>query len=1083
MALPGFSIHRPVTVLMVTIIVCIMGAISLFYLPVELMPNISYGQIGITVYIRGGIPPTEVEQQVSRPIEEAVSTVSNLTELMSISKEGESNVYLSFKPGTDMNFAALEVREKFAKVKNKLPKEIEKPVIANYKNSDYPIFILAFVSRRYSPELLKRIVEDIVQEPIKRISGVANVEIGGGRERKILIELDQSRMKAHGVSMDKVLSTIGRNNLNLLVGDYKEEDTKFLVREIGEFKTVDEIKNISVDVTPTGSIIRLKDIASVKDSYLEATSFARLNERPIVSVYIQKESTANTITVVEGIQKELAKVKPLLPKQVEMITTYDQAESIKKAIETVDISLLQGALLAILILLLFLTRLEKIYILPLFLFMAVILFSPVKALFVIIFATIFAIVFFKRFRFVLIIAISIPISILATFSVMYIINLTRAMNVTLNTMTLTGLALGIGMLVDNSIVVLENIFTHWKDGGTPRAMAKAASEEMTLVIVAGTLAILVVFLPVLFVNVETKLLYGGVALTVTISLLASLAVALSIVPLIASRMTRISESADWINKLYKVYRKLAVMAVRYRYALIALAFLSFIAAVIKFGTLDKEFIGSTTQSDFTIFVRLPTGARLEVSDLASKKVEEILKKVPEVKTASSNVEPWISKIYVKLVPSTQRRRNTKQIIDSIRSEVEGVKIYFPQGERVQQPFIYFEEPQETGSRELILDIYGFDYKILRELAASMASRMDTIKGLTDIKIRMREGRPELGLKVNKQKAAYYGLSVNEIALAVHGQMRGLRATYYHSSGKEVETVSRLDEKYRKTVEDVRRLIIPAKNGSDVFLGQIADFKYDLGPSEVWRKDKTRVIQVSANIGTVSLGKAVNEIKKAVRDIKFPENYYYKFGGNYNTLVESQRQFLPTILLTLILIYMVLASLYESYTQPFIIMTAIPLSMVGITLALWVTHTPISIGVVVGILMLGGLDVNKSIILVDRINYLRRKGTRPLKAVVEAGQKRLRPILMTSATTLLGLLPMALDHSESAGLWSPLAITVIGGLTTSTILTLFIIPCIYIAWEDVGSRAGNLLPGRYLKPGIGRLFKRAGTKEIQGGEHV
>lgn len=1071
MGLPAFSVKRPVTILMMTIIVCIIGVISLFYLPVELMPNISYGEISIIINIRGGIPPSEVEERVTKPVEEAVSTVSYLEELLSISKEGESTVVLSFKPGTDMNFAALEVREKFAKIKNKLPKEIEKPVIANYKYSDYPIMILAFISKRYSPEGLRKIVEEIVEEPIKRVTGVANIEVGGGRERKILVELDQSRLKAHSVSMDMVLSSIGRNNLNLLAGDFEKEENKFLIRTMGEFKSVDEIKNIGVSMTSGGSVIRLKDVAAVKDSYLEPTGFARLNVRPVVSMYIQKESTANTITVVKGIKEELKRIKKLIPKEIEMVETYNQAEFIKKSIDTVNIALLQGALLAVLILLLFLTELKKQYVLPLFVYMGVVLFSPVNVLLIVTIATTLAMVFFKRFRFVLIIAISIPISVLITFGIMYLMNLSRAANVTLNIMTLTGLALGIGMLVDNSIVVLENIFTYWGRPMAPKEIAEKASEEMSLVIVAGTLTTLVVFLPIMFVNVQTKLLYGGVALTVTISLLASLAVALSVVPLIAAKMTEVAKAASWINNLYKGYRRWAMKAVRYRYELIGISFLSFIAALMIFATFDKEFISSTSQSDFTIFIRLPTGSRLEVSDLACKKVEAILKKIPEVQTASSRVEPWISKVYVKLVPSIQRRRTTKQVIDSIRQETENIKLYFPQHELIQQPFIYFEEPQEVGSRELVLDIYGYDYKILRELATSMASRMDAVKGLTDTKIRMREGRPELGLKIDKQKAAYYGLSVNEIALAVHGQMRGLRATYYHTKGKEVETVARLDEKYRKTFEDVRRLIIPTKEKGDILLGQVAEFKYDLGPSEIWRKDKTRVIQVSANIGSLSLGRAVKEIRKAVKDIKFPENYYYKFGGNYQTLVESQKQFLPTVILMLVLVYMVLASLYESYTQPFIIMISVPLAMIGITLSLWVTHTTISMGVVVGIIMLGGIVVNNAIILIDRVNYLRAKGINMLKAVVLSGQNRLRPILMTTTTTILGLLPMAVERNDSASLWSPLAITVIGGLTSSTILTLFVIPCIYLAWEDIKSRMFYALPGQSILLGFKRLFKR------------
>jgi len=1049
MGLPAFSVNRPVTILMAAIIACLIGAISIFYIPVELMPNISYGEISIIIHIRGGIPPSEVEERVTKLVEEAVSTVSNLEELFSTSKEGESNVILGFKPDTDMNFAALEVREKFAKVKNKLPTEIEKPVIANYKYSDYPILILSFISKRYSPEAIRTIIEENFEEPVKRVTGVANVEIGGGREKKIIVDVDQSRAAANNITMEQILNAIGRNNLNLLVGDYRSGQSKFLVRSMGEFKTVEEIKNIGVSTTPGGSIIRLKDIALVKDSYGEPGEFARLNERPVVSVYVQKESTANTITVAKGIKEQLDRIKPLMPKEIEMVVTYDQSEFIKKSIDTVNISLLQGALLAILILLLFLTELKKKYIIPLFLYMAVVLFAPTKMLFIITLATVLAMVFFRKFRFVLIIAISIPISVLMSFGAIYLLNLMGSMNITLNIMTLTGLALGIGMLVDNSIVVLENIFTYWGKPMNPRTIARVASEEMTLVIVAGTFTTLVVFLPIMFVNVQTKLLYGGIALTVTLSLLASLAVALSVVPLIASRMTEMAKAAEWVHDLYTGYRRWAIKALRYRRSLLIFAFVSFIIAVIAFAGFDKELIASTTQNDFTVFIRLPTGARLEKSDLACKKMEALLKKIPEVKTASSKVEPWISKVYVKLVPSTKRKRTVKQVVDSIRQEAEGIKLYFPQDEVVQQPFIYFSEPQEVGSRELVLDIYGYDYKILRELATSMTSRLGTIRGLTDIKIGMREGRPELCLKINKQKAASYGLSVSEVALAVHGQMRGMRGTLYHTKGgKDVETIVRLDEKYRKTFEDVRRLIVTAKDGTNVFVGQVADFKYDLGPSEINRKDKTRVIQASANIGSLSLGRAVKEIRKAVKDVKFPENYYYDFGGNYKELVESQRQFLPIVSLMLILVYMVLASLYESYTQPFIIMVSVPLAMVGITFSLWITHTTVSIGVIVGIIMLGGIVVNNAIILIDRVNSLRQKGLSSVKAIVLSGQSRLRPILMTTTTTILGLLPMAIERSESAGLWSPLAITVIGGLTSSTILTLFIIPCIYVAWEDV-----------------------------------
>ena len=1046
------AIQRPVSILMAVTIAFLMGAISIFYLPVELMPNISFGEISIIVRIRGGIPPIEVEERVTKPIEEAVGTVSHMSDLLSISKEGESTVVLSFEPGTDMNFAALEVREKFAKVKNKLPREIEKPVVANYKYSDYPIMILALTSKIYSPEYIRRIVDEKIKDRIKRVGGVANIEVGGGRERKILVEVDQRRLTAHSVSLDKVISVLSMNNLNLLAGEVEKKREKYLVRTIGEFETIEQIKNIGVSISPTGSLIRLKDIAEVKDSYLDPRGFARLNVRPVVSLYIQKESTANTISVVEGIKEQLEFVKSRLDKNIKMTTTYNQAEFIRASIDTVKTSLLRGALLAIIILLLFLTRLSKRLYLPIFVFMAMVLFLPTNFLYISLAIVIGLLLLSRNLRFILIISLAIPISIMIAFAFMYLINVANIMFITLNIMTLMGLALGIGMLVDNGIVVLENIFRHRSEGESDtRKAAIAGSEEITVVIIAGTLTTLVVFLPVLFVNVQTKLLYGGVGITVALSLVASLFVALTVVPLLSSRSQLISESPPWIETIGRFYKRWLITALRNRRKFMSVVLFAFLIAAFWFTKLDKEFMGSTQQSDFTIFIRMPTGAKLEMSDLACKKVEEALKDVPEVKNMSSHVEPWISKVYVKLVPLTMRRKSTKEVIESIRSQVENIRLYHPQAESVQQPFIYFEEPQEVGTKEIVLDIFGFNYKTLRELAVAMARRIGSIEGLTDVKIRMREGRPEMEVKVNKQKAALYDFSVNDIALAVHAQMRGLRATYYHSEGREVETIARIDEKYRKTFKDLKNLVLTTPDGEQILLKQVADFHYSLGPSEVWRKGKSRMIQLSANVGTVSLGKAVDLINKSLSDMEFPEEYFYRFGGGYEELVESQRQFIPTILLMLALVYMVLAGLFESYKQPFIIMFSVPMAIIGVVLALVLTKKAVSMGVVVGLILLGGIVVNNAIILIDRINQLRERGWSIIKAVITSAKNRLRPILMTTSTTVLGLLPLALDKSESANLWSPLAITVISGLASSTILTLFVVPAIYISFEDFAKR--------------------------------
>lgn len=1050
MSLPSFSIKRPVTMLMAYTILILLGVLSLLQLPVELYPNISFGEISIIIEVRGGIPPTEVETLVTKPIEEAVGTVSHLEEMLSISKEGESTVVLSFEPGINMDFAALEVREKFARVKNKLPKEIEKPIIAQFKRSDVPIVILAITSFKRTTEEIRKIVDENVREAIKRINGIADAEVAGGRERKILVEADQRKMAAYGLPLDRIIAMIGLNNLNLLSGDIEQNKEKYLIRAIGLYKTVDDIKNIPVSTLPDGTIIRLKDVANVLDSYLEPTGYARVNIRPVVSIYIQKESTANTIQVAHSIEKEVERLKTVLPKDLQIVMTSNQADFIKKAIENLKNSLLQGAGLIMLVLAYFLITLNKRLLALTTVLLVGTLFLPTKLLYILLVIMVIASIVISKVRPVLIVTSAIPISVIITFSLMW------AMKLSVNFMTLFGLALGVGMLVDNSIVVFENILNKNEAGlkGIPAAIAGA--EEVWIAIWASTLTTIVVFLPMVFVGEEIKLLYGGVAWTVAFSLIVSLFVAITVVPLLSSRMRFSIEDipkgygkinvVGFIKALYTTQRRGVIYFIRNRYRLLSLAFLAFLISLFLLTKLGMEFLGTTEQNKFTIFIELPTGTKLEVADKIVKKIEKLAKEIPEVKTFSSRVEPWSSKVYVELVSLTKRKRSVAEVIESLR----------PKTDRIKPAFIYYEEEQEVGTKEIILELFGYDYNALREIAISMATRLGTVKGFTDTKIRMREGRPELGLRVDRKKASLLDMTVTDVADMVHAQMRGLRATLFHTESSEVETIARLDEKYRKTFKDMHKLILMNKNEDNVYLEQVTDFKYGLGPSEIWRKNKTRMIQVSANIGKYPLSKAAEATKKVLSDLKFPEGYYWRLGGNFPTMMATQKQFRAIIWLIIILIYLVLASLFESYYQPFIIMISVPLALIGVVISLYVTGKSVGMGVLVGLMMLGGIVVNNAILLIDHANFLRKKNINYLKAVVMASRDRLRPILMTTITTLLGLLPMAVSTQEGSNLWSPLAITVMGGLTSSTILTLLVVPSAYVIFEDLKNRIQYVL---------------------------
>ncbi len=1049
MNLPEISIKKPITVFMVVLIVLLFGVVSLTKLPVELYPNTSFGEISIIIQVRGGIPPTEVEALVTKPIEEAVATVSNLKQLLSISKEGESTVVLSFFPGVDMNFAALEVREKFAKVKNQLPKEIEKPVIAQFQQGDVPVFIVAATSESRTTEEIRKIVDFQIKENLKRVSGVANVEVAGGRERKILVEVDQVRLASYGIPIDEVTGLLGSNNLNLLSGEVRRTQDRFLVRVIGEFESVDQIKNMGIRRTETGSIIRVKDVATVKDSYLDPSEYSRLNVRPVVTLYIQKESTKNTISVAKDLLLAIEELKSRLPNDIHLVVTSNQAEAIKRNIDNLQESLLKGVVLIILVFFVFLFKLNTKL-------LAVVLASIIFALFA---KGIFLEIFFvllvltlivvKKFRSIIIVTLPIPVSVVGTFIFM------RHAGLTINVMTLFGLALGVGMLVDNSIVVFENILKKREAGQEVISASIKGSQEMFLTIVASTIATVVVFLPMIFMGEELKQLYSGLAMTIVVSLLVSMVCAVTLVPMMCSRPgfsgsysgTHESEKKDsWLVKFTAIERKFLFRSIRNRAKVFLVSLGVFLISLFLISRLGTEYLGSTEQNKFTTYVEMPTGTRLDVSDKTVKKVEELAKKIKEVKNVTSRIEPWSSKVYVELVPSNERKRSVDDVIEALRQETN----------KIHPAFIYFQQEEQVGTKEVILEVFGYSYEKLREIAIAIANRLENIKGLTDTKIRMREGRPEMQVVVNKKKTGLNGLSTQGLANQIHGQMRGFRASVFHTEGKEVETITRLDEKYRKTFKDLHNLIMTAPNGDPIKLDQITDFKFGLGPSEIWRKDKNRMIQVSSNIGKIPLSKIVDSVKDSLKNIPFPEDYFYRVGGDYPQLVRSNKQMKMMISLVLVLVYLVLASLFESFYQPLLIMAAVPLALVGAVIALYLGPKSVGVGALLGMMMLAGIVVNHSIMLVDRINYYVKKGNSPIRSAVFANRDRLRPILMTMACTVLGLFPMAIDKTEGANLWSPLALTVIGGVVSSTILTLMVTPAFYTIAQDIR---------RYFKRGV------------------
>jgi hydrophobic/amphiphilic exporter-1 (mainly G- bacteria), HAE1 family len=602
MSLSRFSIKRPVTTAMVFSALCLMGFIALTRLPVELYPDVSFGQISVIVYIRGGVPPTEVEAMVTVPIEEALSTVANLESMLSISKEGEATVVLSFDRGINMQLATMEVREKFAKVQDKMPKEAEKPIIAQFSQSDVPIVIFSVTSRKKTTEELRKIVDEDIKEAIKRISGVANVEVGGGRERKILVEADKKALYRYGVSINRLTSMLDAYNLDIMTGEIEQGTDKVIIRAKGQLVTVEDVKNTPVMTLPEGSIVRVKDLAEVKDSFLEPKTYARINVNPIVSVYVQKESKANTIVVAREVIEEIERLRPIMPEDMDVVVTKNQATFISTSIANLRDALLRGAMMIVFILLLFMGKLGKKAPVVVVLGLLLALFAPPRALYLLIAGVSVFIIAVKKYRPVMIVAISIPVSLIITFGMMELANmfLPVVMDLTINFITLFGLALGVGMLVDNSIVVFENIVTKTEQGMDPVSAAEAGSVEMNVVIFASTLTTVIVFLPMLFVSKSMSMLYGGVAWTVTISLFVSLFVALMIVPLMCSRVKVVEGKEEsqkvkegFLRIFYSLQERALLFVFRRKVIFLLTAGLLFAISVYLYGKMGKEYLGTT----------------------------------------------------------------------------------------------------------------------------------------------------------------------------------------------------------------------------------------------------------------------------------------------------------------------------------------------------------------------------------------------------------------------------------------------------------------------------------------------------------
>jgi HAE1 family hydrophobic/amphiphilic exporter-1 len=1014
--------------MMVVLIVIVLGAISLSRLPIDLMPDISYPNLSVsTTYENAG--PKEMEELVTRPIEDAMSAVPGVEEVDSVSTEGASNVRVMFSWGTDLDAAANDVRDRLDRVIPNLPPNADRPTLRKFDPSSFPILILG-VASNLDPIEVRKIIDDQITYRIERVPGVAAVDIRGGLKREVHVDLYTDKVKALGIPLDQIISRISSGNLNLPAGTIERGNLDVTVRAPGEFSDLDQLRGTVVAI-PEGVPIRLGEIADVKDSWVKITRVVRVNGQPGTRLSVNKRSGANTVTVAEAVLKEVERINQDIP-QIHLVAIMDTSDFIKRSISNVSSSAIYGGIFAVLVLLFFLLSIRS----------------------------------------TLVIATAIPISIIATFVLMYFGGFT------LNILTLGALALGVGMLVDNAIVVLENIYRLRETGSGPEESAVNGTGEVTAAVVASTLTTVVVFLPLIFVRGMAGVMFTQVSLVISFSLFCSLAVALTLVPMLASRLLRRrmrtssnpSESQEkfgaknrFFIQMENKYKELLHYALNHRALVVIVAVILLGGSLTLIPLIGRELMPTSDEGQVTVSAEMEVGTRIDVLNERFKTIENIVKEsVPEAKNTVATIGGggWHSsgshtgEVDISLKPQSQRTRSSEQIAEALRrklAHIPGTKI------RTRAGGGFFMLRMAAGGTEKVqVEVRGYDLETADALAERVRQIVEKVDGVTDALVSRESGSPEELIITDRQKAADMKLSVSQIANMLQTVLSGTIASYYREGGDEYNILVKLKDAEKMDIRDILDLTITNSDGQPVVLRNVVNVEPRSGPVRIERKDRERLVTVSANISGRDLSSILSDIRERLRSVAVPRDFSIAFGGEYEEQRKAFNELLLSLVLSLLLVYMVMACLYESLRDPFVVMFSVPLAVIGVTLALFLTNTTFNIQAFIGCIMLGGIVVNNAILLVDHTILLRRRDRMPLReAIEEAGRRRLRPILMTALTTIFGLLPLALGLGEGGEAQAPMARVVIGGLTSSTLITLVFVPVVYSLFERARAKNQNL----------------------------
>ena len=1017
MNLPNFSVKRPIFTSMVTLILVILGAVSLSRLQIDMLPNIELPTLSIRTEYEGASPEV-IERLVTQIVEEIVATVPGVEEISSSSSEGRSTVSVSFSWGTDIDAAAIDVQGKLEDEINELPDDVVRPRIRKFDIASFPVVLLG-ISSPLDPVELTELIENQIRYRFARIPGVAQVDVWGGFNREVRIELDPDRIKAVGLAMDQVIQAIEDANLDLPAGKIEQGRYEVMLRAPAEFASLDQIRS-AVIVRRDGAVITLGQIAEVKDTYEKLTRIVRVNGGRGLRVAIRKQANANTVEVSKRVLGEIEAANQAYP-QIHIVPVTNQGNFIERSIANVARSVLYGGGLAIAVLLFFL----------------------------------------RNIRSTLVISLSIPISVVTTFALIFFGGFT------LNLMTLGGLALGVGMMVDSSIVVLENIFRRCSEQGeTPEGAAVAGAREVGPAIIASTITTLVIFLPLVFVRGVTGILFKELAYVIIFALLCSLALALSLVPMLASRLLTVNGACAtesdvsghrWVATadrmalaLQNTYLKILRLALDNRLATVLAAAGVLALSLLLLPLIGSEFLPPSDEGEVRVNGKMVIGTRLDLVDQQTHIMEKIIEPaVPEsvASVVSVGAYGWRpdagseGAINLSLVPVAQRKRSNVEIAQELRRQLEGrvpgmeIRVRAPQGQFILERIL-------GGEEGLTVEIRGHDLATLDALAAQAAASIVTVPGITDVETSLEAGIPQQEIRVNRDKISDLGLSVRNVTQLLQTAVAGSKAGEYRTEGNSYRILVQLKDAEKRSLNEILDLTLTTASGEKVALRNLVSTEESRGPVLIERKDQQRIVTVSANVAGRDEGSVARDVQKLLDLIPRSVGYDLTVAGTFEEQRKASRELVVSLLLALVLVYMVLACQYESLRDPLVVMFSVPLAAIGVLVTLFVTRTTLNVQSYIGCIMLGGIVVNNAILLVDQTGRLLKDGMPTREALVEAGRRRLRPILITTLTTILGLMPLALGIGEGADAQAPLARAVVGGLTASTLITLVLIPTVY-----------------------------------------